>query len=129
MLAAFLRACTLPSDISSNESASLGSGGSRVDAGILAGSETDSDKIVDWDLEAPGLLLAGAVFAALATSAFSSAIGRVGKNGVACGLNLNGVTASLSLTSGDSSCGSGCPLQGALLLTCVSSPLFVVLFK
>ena len=129
MLAAFLRACTFPSIRSSNESACLGSAGSRVDVGILVGSETDSDIILDWDLQFPGLLLADAVSAALAKSASSSAIGRVGKNGVACKLKLNDVTASLSFTSGDSFCHSGCPLQEVLLLACVFSPLFVVLFK
>ena len=129
MLAAFLRACTFPSVRSSNESACLGYAGSRVDVGILVDSGTDSDIILDWVLQFPGLLLADAVSAALAKSASSSAIGRVGKNGVACKLNLNGVTASLSLTSGDSFCDSGCPLQEVLLLTCVSSPRFVVLFK
>ena len=130
MLAAFFRACTFPSDTSSNESASLGSGGSRVDAAILAGSEADSNKIVDWDLEAPGLPLAGTVFALLTKSALSFAVGRVGKNGVACGLNLNGVTASLSPAPGNPSGASGCSFEEVLLLTCVSSPLnFAVLLK
>ena len=83
MLAAFLRACIFPSGISSDESASSGSGGLRVDAGILAGSRSDSDETVDWVLEAPGVLSAGRVSAALARSALASAVGRVGTNGVA----------------------------------------------
>ena len=92
MLAAFLRACTCPSNTSSNESASLDSGGSRVDAGTLAGSDADSNKILDWVLEASRLSLAGMVFVLLTKSALAFAVARVGKNGVACGLNLNGVT-------------------------------------
>ena len=123
MLAAFLRACIFPSGISSSESASSGSGGPRVDAGILAGSRSDSDKTVDWVLEALGVLSAGRVSAALARSALASAVGRVGTNGVAKRLNTNGVIAYFPPSSGNSSSASGSSLEEVLPLTCVCSPL------